>query len=123
MTPTLDKLCAIAQASAAGPWTVAEPGYGWDYFAAILNADGIVATCHIAALSREHSETAATARHIATFDPLTILAMLDDLVVKEARIARLEEALEPFARGPDGTSLRAVLADQPAEWEGDPGCP
>jgi len=48
-----------------GPWSVAGKGYGWDHFAAIVTPTGIVATCHIAALSRSHEQTAADARLIA----------------------------------------------------------
>lgn len=48
-----------------GPWRIAPPEYGWDHFAAILDKDGIVARCHIAALSRSHEQTAADAHLIA----------------------------------------------------------
>lgn len=48
-----------------GPWAVAEASYGWDHFAAIVTQDGIVATCHLAALSRDYSQTAADAHLIA----------------------------------------------------------
>lgn len=48
-----------------GPWSVAKQSYGWDHFAAIVSEGGLVATCHIAALSRSHEQTAADARLIA----------------------------------------------------------
>ena len=47
------------------PWMVAGKEYGWDHFAAIITPTGIVANCHIAALSRTHDQTAADARLIA----------------------------------------------------------
>lgn len=60
-----------------GPWMVAGKGYGWDHFAAIVTPSGIVANCHIAALSRSREQTAADARLIAAapdmFDALTDL--------------------------------------------------
>jgi len=65
-----------------GPWTVAGKGYGWDHFAAIVTPTGIVANCHIAALSRSYEQTAADARLIAAAPDL--LDALDDLVSRLA---------------------------------------
>ncbi|MCW1431357.1 hypothetical protein [Novosphingobium sp. JCM 18896] len=48
-----------------GPWEVAEPSYGWDHFAAIVTKDGLVATCHLAALSRDYEQSKADAHLIA----------------------------------------------------------
>lgn len=72
-----------------GPWRVADKSYGWDHFAAVLDNSGIVANCHIAALSRDHEQTAADARLIAAApDGLALAEMAMRLIDGAALVER-----------------------------------
>lgn len=127
-------LCEIAKAATDEPWSICETMDG---------KIGIMAgICHIIAVKSDalyNRKGDANAKHIATFDPPTILALLSELEAAKARIARLANptpemweaawsASQDHFVGDDiskrGLELalkafvRAALADQPAEGEG-----
>ncbi len=70
-----------------GPWKVAGEGYGWDYFAAVVpvKGSGLIARCHLAALSRDYSQSAADARLIAASP-----TMLEALIGLQDILSRAE---------------------------------
>lgn len=83
------------------PWTVADKSYGWDHFAAIITSTGIVANCHIAALSRDYAQTAADAR---------LIAAAPDLLEACETAALIMESLPHSVDQEDVKQLRTALA-------------
>jgi hypothetical protein len=62
-----------------GPWKVADASYGWDHFAAIVQAKPsgqLIGTCHLAALSRDYTQSAADACLMASA-PALLTALRD----------------------------------------------
>ncbi len=80
MTLDLDKLEWIAKAARKGPWHVDEdPRDGMEWNRHIC-ADGAVTICFMTHSGGDDPDTdEATAKHVATFDPPTVLAMIDEL--------------------------------------------
>ncbi len=89
---THDEMRAIAEAATQAKWQAVDLDGGWyvgsprpGNFARI---DDVMAYCG--------AKTPANARHIATFDPPTVLALLADLAAKDARLAVLESICRSF---------------------------
>lgn len=123
----LNELRKVAEAATPGPWEVADEGYDERYV--YDSASGQM--CWTPDLPGHWSLADAT--HIATFDPPTVLALLDRVAELEAKVARVEalaEEWEPMRwsedgvehtltlNGPGGTychDLRAALAGESDE--------
>ena len=110
---------AIAKAATPGPWEASFPPIykGWRVEA--INGDSQTNGGFAIAYEMIGSDVEANARHIATFDPPTILAMLDERAADKARIARLVEACHEMVRRIEASvqNWRQSAAD--ATVEGD----
>lgn len=102
-----DTWYALGSGTAGGDhWYVCDEG---EAIATIASQDGI-----------NEEEREPLARHIAAFDPPTVLALLDRAVTAEATITRVRELHKPITRskfGADGTEQ--VCAECVEAWSGD----
>lgn len=132
----LNELREVAEAATEGPWDFeaggeyecGEPGCCSEYWDNRIWGEGVV-------LLESHMLSTEDARHIATFDPPTVLALLDrvaELEAKEARVESLRQAAEVVvldagdeATGPEPDPNLAELAHCVAALEGEntTGCP
>lgn len=112
-TPDTEALRRVAKAATPGPWRCEEGSTSYpecddrDFWAAVLSPYGR----EIVTLQERYSLKADDRRdydfdahHIATFDPPTVLALLDErdaaanrISELEARVGVLEGVLKPFA--------------------------
>ena len=116
----MSRLREVAEAATPGPWMVGETWWleGVEHEVVLSPGDCEVAFTHPKDVD-----------HIATFDPPTVLALLDRLEAAEAKVARVEALADECADSPCihlntmWGSLRAALsapqtADAP-EGHGD----
>lgn len=108
----LNELRKVAEAATPGPWEVADEGYDERYV--YDSAAGQM--CWTPDLPGHWSLADAT--HIATFDPSTVLALLDRVAELEAKVERLAAHDAEVARQAEARALREA-ADQLTEIADD----
>ena len=104
MSNNLDDLEAVARAATPGPWVATGTRAWGDPYLEVLPVFGVVESAdsdmaHACIDPLENGD----AEHIATFDPPTVLALIERLKQAEARIAEAREALRAASIPPGVT--------------------
>lgn len=95
----LERMRRVAEGATPGPWETYESIHAETFVCEEgRSMFGVVSQ---PATGREDYGR-ANAEHIATFDPPTVLALIDRLEAAEARAERVEALAEPDLRVPDG---------------------